>query len=251
MKAAANWFEASFGFIEESPAQVRSLIELKDRKLRSRVNGAEFGCGWLQCPRLDELRKEDSPQTSEQASTLSEIVGDVSELHRDPAFANAIFQVASQFNLLEMPGPSVTPEEGIGIYTYDRTQGPACAIACGGGTLYRNYFVPLEDQLGQSAERQINYLADLSQELGEGLISMRNGYAMAEQPALAQIAERIHSSTDDERDALRGLLRIGVHQDAQAIDTEQPVTQAFCSALPLAYSQVPESAWEPFARLIL
>ena len=34
-------------------------------------------------------------------------------LHADPANAQALFQVASQFNTLEMTGPSVTPEDGI------------------------------------------------------------------------------------------------------------------------------------------
>ncbi len=52
-----------------------------------------------------------------------------------------MFQVASQFNLLEMISPNVTPDDGIGIYENDPTQGPACAIACGAGTIYRNYLV--------------------------------------------------------------------------------------------------------------
>jgi len=37
----------------------------------------------------------------------------------------APFQVASQFNLLEMTGPSVTPEHGVARYAHDPTQGPA------------------------------------------------------------------------------------------------------------------------------
>jgi len=39
--------------------------------------------------------------------------------------APAPFQVASQFNLLEMTGPSVTPEHGVARYAHDPTQGPA------------------------------------------------------------------------------------------------------------------------------
>ena len=63
-------------------------------------------------------------------------------MHQDPQYAGALFQVASQFNLLEMTSPDVTPEDGVTRYAYDRTQGPACAIAAGAATLYRNYFVP-------------------------------------------------------------------------------------------------------------
>ena len=48
-----------------------------------------------------------------------------------PENAGALFQVASQLNLLEMTGPEVTPEDGVTIYQDDRTQGPACAIAAG------------------------------------------------------------------------------------------------------------------------
>lgn len=47
-------------------------------------------------------------------------------LHGSPEFEGAWFQVASQFNALEMPSPSVTPEQGVTAYVHDRTQGPAC-----------------------------------------------------------------------------------------------------------------------------
>ncbi len=70
--------------------------------------------------------------------SLSEVVPDVQALHLLPENAGAVFQVASQFNLLEMVGPSVTPEDGVGGYEFDRTQGPACAIACGAGSHRRN-----------------------------------------------------------------------------------------------------------------
>ena len=45
--------------------------------------------------------------------------------------------MASQFNLLEMTGPEITPEDGVTRYAHDRTQGPACAIAAGAATVYR------------------------------------------------------------------------------------------------------------------
>ena len=88
------------------------------------------------------------------------------KLHRNPANAGAVFQVASQFNLLEMVDPSVTPEQGVGIYERDRTQGPACAIAAGAGTIYRNYFVPVGGAIGQSAANQIDGLREIGAALG-------------------------------------------------------------------------------------
>jgi hypothetical protein len=49
-------------------------------------------------------------------------------MHLLPEDAGALFQLASQFNLLETTGPEVTPKNGVAIYQPDHTQGPACAI---------------------------------------------------------------------------------------------------------------------------
>jgi hypothetical protein len=179
-------------------------------------------------------------------------VGDVAALHRLPQNAGALFQAASQFNLLEMTAPSVTPEQGVGIYELDKTQGPACAVACGGGTIFRNYFVPLEGQVGQSASRQIDCLADLERALGgSGLWEMRNGYALATEEGLVRVQALLDSTSEAERDALRGLLRIGVQHDVEVTGTDHLVTQVYGSALPVAYGTPPRHLWEPLARLVL
>jgi hypothetical protein len=52
------------------------------------------------------------------------------------------------------------------------------------------------------------------------------------------------------------MLRIGVHRDVEvteAVDGVQfpVVTQAFCSALPVAYTRVPRQMWKGFATLVL
>jgi hypothetical protein len=48
------------------------------------------------------------------------VTGDVRQMHQAPENARAMFQVASQFNLLEMVSPSVTPEDGVRRYQDDR-----------------------------------------------------------------------------------------------------------------------------------
>jgi hypothetical protein len=55
---------------------------------------------------------------------------------------------------------------------------------------------------------------------------------------------------------LRGMLRIGLHHDVEVTDTieDEPshhVSQAFCSALPVAYGQVPQVYWKTFGSLVL
>ena len=48
-----------------------------------------------------------------------------------------MFQVASQFNVLEMVSPDVGPEAGVTGYQHDKTQGPACAMSCPAATVFR------------------------------------------------------------------------------------------------------------------
>ena len=185
------------------------------------------------------------------------VVGDVRALHRDPALAGALFQVASQFNLLDMVGPNLTPEDGITRYGGDPTQGPACAIAAGAATLYRNYFAPVDGVPGQTRDRQIDCLRDVGLALGNAdgsLWTMRNGYALCSDAGLARVDAALRRLDDAGRDALRARLRIGVHAGVEVTDDApagQRVTQAFCSALPVAYTRVPRERWAGFARLVL
>lgn len=67
--------------------------------------------------------------------TFEDVHGDISLFIRNIALQGSLFQVASQFNVLEMVSPDVGPEAGVTIYENDHTQGPACAIACPAGTV--------------------------------------------------------------------------------------------------------------------
>ena len=68
-----------------------------------------------------------------------------------------------------MVGPTVTPELGVTRYKDDPTQGPACAIAAGAATIYRNYFAPVDGSHGQTTKRQLDGLADLGASLSAAL----------------------------------------------------------------------------------
>jgi hypothetical protein len=215
----------------------------------------------LSIPTLAELRSRvEVPGV--QRSTVSSVVGDARALHAEREFEGALFQVASQFNLLEMVGPSVRPEDGVAGYASDHTQGPACAIAAGAATIYRNYCVPFDGRTGQTSDYQLDALAHLgaalSSELGHPVASlwtMRNGYAVCSEEGLKAITDLIANASEDLCNALRGQLAIGLHRNVEVTDVTESsrrlVSQAFCSALPVAYSPIPGSAWEPFARLVL
>ena len=252
-----TWFETLTGFTEDHPQQVRENITVDGQTLTSHRNGKVLVYGQLETPTLAELRERvhASGQRSGKIS-VREVVANVQHLHTNVSHAGSLFQVASQFNLLEMVSPNVTPERGVGIYEHDRTQGPACAIAAGAGTIYRNYFAVVNGQTGQSANNQIDCLADIGAALGNTgsrLWEMRNGYALASQSGLVELAHRLQSSSESELDRLRQLLRIGIQWNTQVTldDCKHTVSQAYCSALPVAYSHQPSHLWAAFAQLIL
>jgi hypothetical protein len=254
-----DWFERLTGFREAGYDSTRSRLEIDGERLRSTINGRTYGIGHLETPTLADLRERAAPLASSLTGPIrvSCVSGDIRALHRDPAYRGALFQVASQFNLLEMTGPNVSPEDGVTRYAHDRTQGPACAIAAGAATIYRNYFVPFDGRLGQTRERQIDCLRDAGDALGNvdgSLWTMRNGYALCTETGLATIDSRLRVLDAMQVDGLRDLVRIGVHWNVEVTDADEPrpsVTQAFCSALPVAYTGVAPRHWRAFASLVL
>ncbi len=251
------WFKDLVGFDEVSPEEVRKHLAMDGSVLRSKVNGTSYECGTLEIPTLQELReKVGHVDTYTSQIKVSECVADVQALHQNLANANALFQAASQFNLLEMVGPEITPEAGVGRYQFDHTQGPACAIACGAGTIYRNYFVPVGDKTGQTANNQIDCLeaiGDYFDNPSLNLWTMNNGYALVSQKGLLHINKTIAELSIEEREVLKGKLKVGVQWNTAVTleDANHLVSQVYCSALPVAYSIIDFYYWESFARVIL
>ncbi|MFE5408986.1 hypothetical protein [Microbacterium sp. NPDC056569] len=256
-----DWFERLTGFREETGPEgydaTREKLRVDGDELVSTVDGRRYGIGALEVPTLEDLRRRTTIATGGR-TTVRCVTGDARAMHADPGLAGALFQVASQFNLLEMAGPSVTPEDGVARYAHDHTQGPACAIAAGAATIYRNYFAEVDGQQGQTSERQIDGLSRVGAALAEkrnttvdALWTMRNGYALCTPEALTAVADLSTAEADE----LRGLLAIGLHRDVEVTDVREDrrriVSQAFCSALPVAYGAGHPSEWEAFARLIL
>ncbi|KAF4667033.1 hypothetical protein FOZ61_008883 [Perkinsus olseni] len=285
--AGSKWFEDTFGFSERAGgsnmhATVHRNVELHKRtdgvlELRSKPLGKRYEVGRFDTPSLAELRSATSKNRPPEIPgvrpphkeiTIQNIVADVRDLHRDPANDGAVFQVASQFNCLEMPGMNTTPEEGITNYIHDHTQGPACALECAPGTLFRNYFVKVMNNgtagvidvcdvksgagLGQYDKKQLDGL----QGLGEALDNRRNRYwTMKNGGSVADLKKRLEGLSKSTIDELTTKITVGVQKDTQVSsvsDRVQKVTQVYCSALPVGYFPNTSSAdWEPFARLVL
>ena len=132
-----NWFEKLTGFRETTYEEAQAKLIIDGDRLCSQVNGKCYLVGRLEVVSLAELRQAvNVANVPSGRSKVSVTTGDVRELHRDATYTGALFQVASQFNLLEMASPDITPEHGVTRYQFDPTQGPACAIAAGAATIY-------------------------------------------------------------------------------------------------------------------
>ncbi|CAL1162495.1 unnamed protein product [Cladocopium goreaui] len=289
-----DWFQQLFGFKEADYDETKKMLKVENDAdkpgmlvLKSLANGTFFRIGRFETPSLKELRSkvlEDEPKALVQRRLkVTNEIGDVALKHALPENRLATFQVASQFNCLEFVGPSVVPEDGITGYVMDRTQGPACSIACGPATAFRNFFVPMPSgQEGQRKGMQINNLEDFSAELQrlcqpepsgpegrpEGRLGaapsfrVTSGYTQASHRELQKLNRSLSRLSNEDLEALRDTLRIGLHEEVQVTATawgakrlateEQLVTQVFGSACSVAYNRDSSSEdWQPLATLIL
>ncbi|MBJ90884.1 MAG: hypothetical protein CMO98_13620 [Woeseia sp.] len=259
-----DWFEKLTGFEETDWASTREKLSVDGARLISNVNGSSYEIGEFELISLEELRKQGSalPPHGETPLKVCLTIGDVRPMHQVTENAGALFQVASQFNMLEMAHPTVTPEDGVTIYQNDHTQGPACAIAAGAATIFRNYFVPINGENGQTEDRQINGISKIQDTLAgaldlptSDLCTMKNGYFLPEAQNLKRINRYLGSLEEPLIDNIRKKLCVGMHWDIEVTDVDNfpgpQVSQAFCSALPIAYSNLGADSWKELASLVL
>src|SRR5215471_6123606 len=109
-----DWFESLTGFRETNYEDTRAKLKVEGNRLRSLINGKSYGIGELELVPLQTLRgRVKSAGMPSGRLKVNVVRGDVRKMHRAPEYAGALFQVASQFNLLEMVRPAVTPEHGV------------------------------------------------------------------------------------------------------------------------------------------
>eukprot|EP00759_Apiculatamorpha_spiralis_P021579 PhF_6_TR26284/c1_g1_i2/m.37662 len=222
--------------------------------------GKFIQAGAFETPTVAELRNKALEHKAfwpkDVKCEIENAVGESGALHFDKDFEGAVFQAASQFNCLEFPSPHNTPEEGITQYMYDRTQGPACAIACPAGTAFRNYLHPLNGKIGQQRDNQINTLADVTAFLTDDqplkYYEVKNGYIDTTNEKLQELNAKL--SNKEVYSAAKDKLRIGVQWETEVVgsDPVQYVTQTYNSACSVGYSANTEPKfWAPFATMVL
>ena len=251
-----TWFKDVFGFEEGSYGHTQAQFDLEGDQLRSRANQRSYSVGRFSTPSIAQLREavafDKGPSVLEHV-----VIDDVLEIQGSPKHAGDTFMVASQFNCLEFPVPHAIPEDGITGYANDRTQGPACAIGAAPATVYRNYFAPVDNAIGQTADRQINNLSALEKLLGDKPYwQVSNGYVDSRHDALDALDRRLQEFNQD---VLTGALKIGYQRQCDVVfshrywllDAPHPITQTFCSAMSIGYSAIPAPNWEGIARVVL
>jgi hypothetical protein len=283
-----NWFQDLFGFME-TEENVRNYFQVEGEKLISRKNNRVFQMGEFSTPSISELKSLLNQKINQYNSVMENslkskslsgpveikqipVVGAL-ELHA--LYPLATLQAASQFNCLEFASSNVIPEEGITDYVHDRTQGPACAVACAAGTVYRNYFLPLPSvngntglpqyQIGQTENLQLNTLAKLEELVNNNhhqYWRVKNGYINSRSADnLEQFNLYFDNLDESQINELRDAIKLGWQRNVgvtfddriQIIPEDNKITvnQVYCSAVSCGYSAWKSSAWETLAVLVL
>jgi hypothetical protein len=244
--------EASVALDPESAFELgdggSAVLALGDRR---------YSAGRFRTLSLAELRIMARARPPAEPSRLSILLGadpltDIGALQAMDD-GNSLFQVASQFNCLEAPGPRVT---AVANYLYDPTQGPRASIGAWPATLLRHYRAP-DGQGGhfvQSDSAQLNLLHAACK---PGVGRVQSGYLNAstiQDPGA--FSQSLAQHFED--------LQVGLHEAAQVVFganwdgwVPQPaphIAQVFTSTLAAGgYGEpvMPGSIWEDIARTVL
>jgi hypothetical protein len=226
----------------EVSRQVGSAFEWADDDTgRLVAAGRSYRAGRFTTPSIGELETSVRLQGKSGEVALFVLLGDhpLTDIGALQAMAGprTMFQVASQFNCLEAPGPTLAR---IADYVNDNTQGPRASVSAFPGTFLRHYAAPSRDgtRFTQSGVKQINLLADAVEPV---VAQVRNGYLTADQVADPVVFERTIEAGFEK-------IRVGVHDDVQVVfgrnwggpvEADAPtIAQVFTSTMALgAYSR--------------
>jgi hypothetical protein len=253
----SKWFEKLYNKAEEVP-----IKDVKSNEFSCIVNQtrkSRYNIGIFSTPMLSNLRT--MTRSINELSTFKIISNtDIMGLiYENP---NATFQVASQFNCLEMINENETPSLGVTKYYTDNTQGPLCSIACGAGTVHRNY---THNNAACSEDEQIHN-AEYLQKALNNLFEIRNGYTINNKLMSTDLQSIIEKM---DHTYLMGLLKVDFHQNVgvtytrdkgmiqqkkirYVADYEKTVNQIFCSAM--SFQNIPydiKNSWDVLAAIIL
>lgn len=161
---------------------VHEALVAPDR-LRNRQTGQEWRTGTLETPTLGALRVQPVGLRGSSRGFINVLCGandlgkvDVGYLQAHPENDGALFQVASNFNGLELMNKHDSRAmTEVGHYVCDRTQGPFASISAAPGLLLRHYYPFWQANTSPQTWRQIynGRQVQLLEHLG---LAVTNGY---------------------------------------------------------------------------
>ncbi|MDX9721792.1 MAG: hypothetical protein RBU37_13665 [Myxococcota bacterium] len=172
---------------------------------RLEVLGSTYTAGRFELLRIDDAKAR-LPRGNGKARVFvlsgSSPLSDIGALQ---AFCGdgAVFQMASQFNGLESPGPYLSP---VSAYLSDPTQGPRAAVSAWPAALLRHYCAPRADgsRFVQTEAEQLDFLAEAC---GPGVV--RSGYFTAVGHEPGKLAKALEENFER--------IAVGLHQGAQVL----------------------------------
>jgi len=155
----STFFKNIIGETEENFAKNNELIKKTiswdpDKNVYMLKNNSSkkyFQAGTFSTLSIEDLRKKTATINSKNPGNFNVIeaespIGqpyyqyvDIGANQADPKNKDVVFQVASNFNALELTSPS-DQMENISNYIYDKTQGPFASISAGSGLILRSYY---------------------------------------------------------------------------------------------------------------
>lgn len=232
-----DWFYDLTGFREGTRPETLKCMERISRTQMQMPDGRVLNTGILTTPTLRSLLQWGGSKGF--PLRLVGMRGDVAAYMRDPANAGDTFMVASQFNLLEHISPEFGIEHGITRYHNDLTQGPACAIATGAATLYRNYYFQTPEAQVSTFYGFRDYCETVASKwlrLDGPIFTEVNGYAFAD-PASMPGFNSVLIITEDLANLYMNRMAVGWHTGCDVTGTDHQVDLALCSAYPVSYNE--------------
>ena len=245
----AKFFKDLTGLFESDFQQDRlartCLVDLATGRLQNRSSGRSYQTGRFRVVTLRQLRAETQGQRGSQPGKFSVFFAsqpsreshyrriDVGALQADPQNQRALFQVASNFNALELCSPSDKYQmEHLEQYIFDNTQGPNASISAAAALVLRHYYafaaegVPIDEWPQKFSGRQLELL-------GQTGLPVKNGYLVLTPETVTKeldpqdVAVCLH----EEAEVTFGLVRQDEHE---VVQRPQFVDQVFTATVDLA-----------------
>jgi uncharacterized protein (TIGR02452 family) len=262
------WFDKLYGpefeqgTLDPIKGTMKPIKDWSDEKIQASAGNI----GKFSTPSLEELRN--LPVICGGDCTFRKTLKEIDIMQIIAANPGATIQVASQFNCLEMVNFRVTPAQGVTRYYADRTQGPFCSIACGAGTVHRNY---THNRGSDNEEGQVHNASGLQDALKtefdvEPLFKVQNGYTMNSKEIDGKLLMLLQNIVDNNvgREKLLGKLKVGFHENVGVtyrrlsngkllyVPPGITVSQVFCSAMSFqGVAEERKKQWELLAKIIL